>query len=87
MRRTLGIKPNSVLAVVSVGAITLAAGTATAQEPDLFRTTPAFDVGDGPTNVVSCDLNEDGLPDVVTADKTFNDVAVIAAQSAWTRCG
>ena len=31
---------------------------ATAQEPDLFRTTPTFDVGDGPAAIVSCDLNQ-----------------------------
>jgi len=77
MRRTRGIRPESVLGVVAVGTIALVASTATAQAPDLFRTTPTFDVGDGPTAIVSCDLNEDCFPDVVTADKTFNDVAVL----------
>ena len=39
---------------------------ARAQGVDLFRTTPTFDVGDGPTAIVTCDLNQDGRPDVVT---------------------
>ncbi len=49
------------------------------QEPDVFRATPTFAVGNGPTAIVSCDLNEDGLPDVVTANAAFDDIAVLRA--------
>ena len=48
-----------------------------AGETELFRTTPVFGVGQGPTAIVSCDLNKDGIQDVVTANQTFNDIAVL----------
>ncbi len=51
-------------------------GVSRAQSP-LFRTTPKFAVGDGPAAIARCDLNEDGFPDVITADRTFSDVAVL----------
>lgn len=49
----------------------------TAQETELFRTTPVFKVGDGPVAITSCDLNNDGWPDIITANESFDDVAVL----------
>ena len=66
--------------VVSV--IVVSMRSAVAQEVDLFRTTPAYDVGDGPTAIVSCDLNQDGWPDVVTANELFDDIAVLLNDQA-----
>jgi len=61
----------------AIAAAILSVSFAVAQGVDLFETTPRFRVGDGPVAIVSCDLNEDGFPDVVTADQSFDDVAVL----------
>jgi len=53
-----------------------------AQSSSLFRTTPAFDVGNGPVSITSCDLNSDGVPDAITADSAFDDVAVLLSDGA-----
>ena len=60
------------LAVFLVGV-----SVAQAQDPDLFRPTPIFAVGNGPPAIVSCDLNEDGIPDVLTANEALDEVAVL----------
>ena len=56
--------------------------SARAQGVDLFRTTPTFDVGEGPAAIVTCDLNQDGRPDVVTANELFDDIAVLLNDGA-----
>jgi FG-GAP-like repeat len=66
---------------LSVGAVMLCgfhfSGLARGDDQELFHTTPVFDVGDSPSAIDTCDLNNDGYPDVVTANEGFDDISVL----------
>lgn len=76
----VGLRRRIKALVVPVLAATIL--TALAHEIDLFWTTPAYDVGDGSTAIASCDLNQDGRPDVVTSNGLFGDSAVLLNDKA-----
>ena len=54
-------------------------------EPSVFLYPgPKFDAGDGPSSVAVADLNNDGTPDLVTANQASNDVSVLLGSGDGT---
>ncbi len=51
----------------------------TGDEAGTFRTARRIDAGIGPMDVIACDFNEDGFPDLAIADSLYDRVRVLIA--------
>ena len=87
-RRFLSKRRGSqVLAALLVGtvAIPLLGGAADAQcDCSLFGSHPTFAVGNTPVHVATGDFNGDGLTDLVTANRIFDNVSVLLGNGDGT---
>ena len=87
--QTAGISMKSLVAIVSFAAVLLLAAAcgegrqsatmpgADAGEDLLFQDQQRFSVGKTPKSVAVADLNGDGVPDIVTANTSSNDISAL----------